>query len=96
VKFSLSHATLLKYVSVNTKITITVSYGIHNAINTESSADVFDVGIPYTALNVLTKLPPNFIKTRNKPMIYKLREDQLRKASQRIAETSILTDIRNH
>jgi hypothetical protein len=45
-KFSLSHAILLKYVSVNTKKPITVSYDIHNAIITAPSAEVFAVGIP--------------------------------------------------
>jgi hypothetical protein len=60
VQFSLSHATLLKYVSVNTKKAITVSYDIHNAIITASSADVFDVGIADITLYMSTKTTSRF------------------------------------
>ena len=98
MQFSLSHATLLKYVSVNTKKTVVVSYDIHSAIITAPSAEVFDVGVPDIALycTFRQKLPPDFIQIRNKLMIYKLREEKIRKASQQTVETSILTNICNH
>jgi len=41
------------------------------------------------------KLPPDFIQMRNKLMIYKLREEKIRKTSQQMAETSILTNIQD-
>jgi len=67
---------------------------IHNAIITASSAEVFYVGIPDIALNLSTKTTPRFYS--NAKQAYKLREEEIRKTFQHMAETSILTNICNY